>query len=79
MPDWFSRQIQSPYYFLIFGIIFFIAAVVWTFIGKARTRYSGWVSRAKEPTQFWWEVALYYLGGVCFIGIFLYKAYGLPH
>jgi len=76
MPDWYSRQIESPYYFLILGVILFSAAVVWTYIGKAKTRFSGWVYRAEEPTQFWWVVAIYYLGSVLFIGISLLKVFG---
>jgi len=79
MPHWWSHQIESPYYFLILGISSFSAAVVWTCIGKARARFSGWVYRAKEPTQFWWLVAMYYLGGVFFIGTFLYKVYELSN
>ena len=30
-----------------------------------------WVYRAIEPRQFWWVVAMYYVGAVLFIGIFL--------
>jgi cell division protein FtsW (lipid II flippase) len=79
MPDWWHVPIRSPYLFLILGIISFSLAVVWTCIGKARTRFHGWVYRAEEPNQFWFQVALYYLVGVGFIGYFLYlyKAHGL--
>jgi len=49
------------------------AATVWTCMGKVWVRFNGWVYRANEPRSFWWEVALYYLGGVCFIGYFLSK------
>jgi hypothetical protein len=71
MPEW-NSPIRSPYYFLVLGVISFFAAVVWTCTGKARTRFQGWVYRTEEPTQFWWVVAMYYLGGALFIGIFLY-------
>ena len=50
-PD--HKQLRSPYLFLILGIISFSLAVVWTCIGKARTRFQGWVYRAEEPNQFW--------------------------
>lgn len=64
---------KPPYFFLIVGIVLISAATVWTCMGKVWVRFNGWVYRAKEPRSFWWEVALYYLGGVCFIGYFLSK------
>jgi hypothetical protein len=70
MPDLHSL-LKPPYIFLILGVLSFSAAVVWTCTGKARTRFSGLVYRAEEPTQFWWLVAMYYFAGVLFIGIFL--------
>ena len=66
MPDWYSHCI-----YLILGLILFSGAVVSTCTGKARTRFSGGVYRAIEPRQFWWVVAMYYVGAVLFIGIFL--------
>jgi hypothetical protein len=73
MPDWYSRQINSPYYFLIFGVIFFFAAVVSTFTGKTFGPYGVWAYRAKKPWDFWGTVAIYYLSAFFFIGTFLYK------
>jgi hypothetical protein len=72
MPDWYFRQIVSPYIFLILGVASISAAAVWTSTGKVWVRFHGWVYRAKEPNRFGWEVAIYYLGGVCFVGYFLY-------
>ena len=74
MPDvpWLLRP---PYIFLILGVVSFSAAVVWTCTGKAWIRFHGWVYRAEEPNRFWLEVAMYYLGGVFFIGYFLYQVY----
>jgi hypothetical protein len=71
MPD-FSTLLRPPYVFLILGILSISAAVVFTCTGKVWVRFNGWVYRAKEPGWFWWEVALYYLGGVWFVGDFLY-------
>jgi hypothetical protein len=72
--DWWHTPISSPYYFLVFGAIFFFAAVVSTCAGKTYGRYGrGWASRAKEPAEFWWTVAIYYIAGVCFIGYFLFS------
>ena len=74
MPDWYSH-----YIYLILGVISFSGAVVSTCTGKTRARFSGWVYRAEEPTQFWWVVTIYYLGSVLFIGIFLYEVFGLSN
>jgi hypothetical protein len=71
--------LRQPDIYLILAVISFSAAVVWTYIGKAWTRFYGWVYRAEEPTGFWWVVAVYFLGGVLFIGLFMYEAYGLSH
>ena len=50
------RDWYPQYIYLILGLISF----------------SGWVYRAIEPRQFWWVVAMYYVGAVLFIGIFLF-------
>lgn len=76
MTDSYSRP---PYGLLLFGIFSFFMAVLGTCTGVTGARYGGWVYRAKEPKQFWRLVAMYYLGGVCFIGYFLYKVYGLSN
>ena len=78
MPD-LHLLLRRPYFQLIFGVISFSAAVVWTCTGKAWARFHGWVYRAEEPTDFWGTVAMYYLIGVFLIGYFLYKAYGLSN
>jgi hypothetical protein len=76
VADW-NSQISSPYYYLIVGVISFSAAVISTWTGKTYGKYGhGLASRAKEPTDFWWTVTIYYIGGACFIGYFLYKVYG---
>ena len=70
---------KSPYLFLILGVISISAAAVFTFTGKVWVRFNGWVYRAKEPWAFWGEVAAYYFVGVCLVGFFLYKVYGLSN
>lgn len=72
MPEW-NSPIRSPYLFLILGTISFFAAVISMCSGKTFGRYGGWAYREKEPTQFWWTVAIYFLAGVWFIGYFLYR------
>jgi hypothetical protein len=66
-------SMRPPYFFLILGITSILAAVVFTCTGKVWVRFNGWVYRAKEPGWFWWDVALYYLVGVWFVGYFLSK------
>ena len=72
MPD-LNSLLGPPYDLLILGVISLSAAVVFTCIGKVWVRLNGWVYRAKEPGWFWWEVALDYVIGLCFIGYFLSK------
>jgi hypothetical protein len=72
IPDLY-RFLWDRYICLILGVILFSAAVVWTYKGKAWARFHGWVYRAEEPIQFWLIVAVCYLGGVLFIGMFLYN------
>ena len=76
MPD-LHTLLRPPDIYSILGVIFFSAAVVSTCTGKTIARYAGWVYRAKEPTQFWGTVAIYYLGAVLSIGIFLYQIHAL--
>jgi hypothetical protein len=68
---------RPPYTLLIFGVISFCLGVIGTCTGGVWARFGRVVYRAKEPAEFWQLVALYYLGGVCFIGYFLYRFYGL--
>ena len=71
--------LRPPLIYLVLGVITLSVAVVSTCTGKTWGRFGGWVwvYRAKEPNEFWWVVAIYYLGSVLFIGIFLYKVYEL--
>ena len=72
MPNWYSRQITSPYFFLIFGVVSISAAVIFTHMGRVWVRFTGWLYRAEKPVTFWGEIAVYYFVGVCFIAYFLY-------
>lgn len=65
--------LRPPYIFLLLGVISISAAVLFTGTGKVWVRFNGWVYRAKEPKWFWWEIALDYLIGFCFVGYFLFK------
>jgi hypothetical protein len=69
-----GSDLRPPYGLLIFGVFSLFLAVVGTCTGAAWARSGRVVYRAKEPKQFWSLVAMYYLGGLCFVGYFLYKA-----
>jgi len=71
--------LRPPYTLLTFGMFLLFLAVVYTYTGKAWIRFHGWVYRAEEPKRYWLEVAMYYLGGVGFVGYFLYKVFGLSN
>jgi hypothetical protein len=74
MPDLHSL-LTPRYIFLITGIISLSGAVVSTYTGKSWGRPAGFVYRAKEPKQFWWLVAAYYVIGIWFIASFLGEVY----
>lgn len=46
---------------------------VFTLSGETSERYRGIVSRTKEPKRFSWDVVLYFLAGLFFIGLYLYQ------
>jgi hypothetical protein len=48
-------------------------AVVFRLKGETIGRFRGMVYRAEEPNRFWWNVAMFYLVGRFFIGLYLYK------
>jgi hypothetical protein len=61
-------------YFMV-GVIFLTAALVSTCTGKTIARYSGWVYRAKKPSEFWGVITIYYLAATVCFGIYLYEVY----
>jgi hypothetical protein len=71
VPD-LQLFLRSPYFSLIVGVISFSLGTVWTCTGRVWIRFHSWVYRAEEPVTYWIAIAVYYLGGVFFIGKFLY-------
>ena len=71
--DHYSYLIDEQHRFLLIGIVLLVIAVVFTLAGETLERGYGMVDRAEEPNRFWWNVAMFYLGGLLFIGVFLYK------
>lgn len=70
-------DLGPPIGFLIFGVFSLFLAVRGTCTGEAWAYFGRVVYRDEKPKQFWRLVTMYYLGGVCFVGYFLYKFYGL--
>jgi hypothetical protein len=63
--------LRAPYIFLILGVISIFGAIVSTCTGKTWAGTGRTISRAKEPSEFWWIVAIYYLGGRSLHWVFL--------
>jgi hypothetical protein len=68
-------DLTPPYGLLMCGVFLLFLAVGGTLTGETLASYGQVVNRAEDPKEFWWTVAIYFLGGVCFIGYFLYKVY----
>jgi H+/Cl- antiporter ClcA len=71
--DHFSYLIDRQHRFLLIGIIVLVIAVIFTLSGESLERYGRMVSRAEEPKRFWWSIAMFYLGGIFFIALYLYQ------
>jgi hypothetical protein len=71
--DHFSYLIDRQHRFLLVGIVLLIITAVFTLSGETLERYHGIVNRAEEPKRFWWDVLLYFLAGLFFIGLYLYQ------
>ena len=71
------RFLRPPYVLFTVGMVFLLAAGVYTYTGKAWIRFHGWVYRAEKPKRFWLEVVTYFLLGLGLIGLSLCKIHGL--
>lgn len=69
--DRFSFVIYPPYNLVLLGVVLLLLGVAWTFTGKVLAPYHGVVSRAEDPSSFWWNVVIYYLVGLAFLTKFL--------
>jgi hypothetical protein len=74
--DHYSCLINWQPRFLLIGIGLFLAAVAFTLTGETVERFHGMVYRAEEPKRFWWNVAMFYLGGIFFIALYLRNILG---
>jgi hypothetical protein len=71
--DPFSYLIDRQHRFLLIGIIVLVIAVIFTLAGESLERYGRMVSRAETPKRYWWNVAMYYLGGIFFVALYFYQ------
>jgi ABC-type microcin C transport system permease subunit YejB len=59
---------------LILGTVLMAMALIFTLTGRCLVKYQGIVNRDKDPKTFWQNVAVYYLLGLLFLGLYLYTA-----
>ncbi len=71
--DHYSYLIDRQHRNLLVGIILLVIAVVFTLAGESLELFGRRVSRAEEPKRFWWDVALFYLGGIFYIALYLFN------
>ena len=71
--DHFSYLIDWQHRYLLIGIVFLIMTVVFALSGEAFERFGHIAQRTKEPKRFWWDVVMCLLGGLFFIGLYLYQ------
>jgi hypothetical protein len=50
-----------------------VVAVVFTLAGESLEPFGRRVSRAEEPERFWRDVALFYLGAIFYIALYLFN------
>jgi predicted cation transporter len=71
--DHFSYLIDRQHRFLLVGIVLLAVTAVFTLSGETLERYNGVVSRAQDSKRFRWNVVMYFLAGLFFIGLYLYQ------
>jgi hypothetical protein len=69
MPDWYSHHV-----YLMLGIICWSGGMVSTCIGKTWAPHAGrTIYHAKEPSTFWWVVAVDYIFALVFVGVYMHQ------
>ena len=61
--------VNDRFIYFILGVIFFAAGVISTCARKIFGGFGGWAYRDKNPSKFWWTVAVLYAGSALCIGI----------
>ncbi len=72
--DKLSFLLTYPFVYLLLAILIWCLALIETFTGGAVTRWRV-VSRDQEPQSFRAAVLMHILGGVFFVGCFLFRFY----
>jgi hypothetical protein len=61
-------------YFLLIGIGLLLLVAASALTGEtfeASRHHPGIVNRSEEPKRFWWNLVIYFLGGLFFVGLYL--------
>jgi hypothetical protein len=70
MPDE-DTLLNPKFIYVILGAFFMLATALAVCTGKVYGRFGVSSSRVKEPSDFWWGVAIYFLGGLLCFGTYL--------
>jgi H+/Cl- antiporter ClcA len=73
VSDYRSVSDRDGPFFLFIGAICLIVSVIYAVSGKVLTRFRGVIFRDEEPNRFWRAVVMCFLGGLLFIGLYLYQ------
>lgn len=55
---------------LLIGIMLLLFVLASTLTGETLQGRYGFVERSAEPKRFWWNLVIYFLGGLFFIGLY---------
>lgn len=69
---WHRYLMARHHVSLILGIVLMGMVLISTLTGRSLVKYRGIVSRAEDPKTFWQSIALYFLLGIFFLGLYLY-------
>jgi hypothetical protein len=72
--DHFSYLIDREHRLLLIGIVLLVMPAIFILSGEVFEPRHGIVCRANEPNRFWWNVVLYSLAGLFFIGLYVYQS-----
>jgi hypothetical protein len=71
---WYGYLMARHNISLILAVVLIGMALISTVTGVCLVKYQGIVMRATDPKTFWQNVAMYYLLGILFLGLYLYTA-----
>lgn len=69
---WHGYLMARHQVFMWMGIVLVAMTLIFTLTGQCLVKYQGIVSRAEDPKTFWQNVALYFVLGLIFLGLYLY-------